>query len=407
MKKIFFKNIKSKKQKAPYKIALYPLLFVLCLLFSSCSNKATETKGGPSTKDTAAKKEEPTATDVELTDDQIKAIDLQTGSIEQRNLSSTLKVNGKLTLPPQNQAQVSILTGGIVKTINVTEGTFVKQGQTLATIVNNEVIQLQQDYLENKSQLVYLQAEFMRQKELQEDRINATKTLQQVQNELSIALAKQKGLQTKLQVLGINADNISTANFTNRIAVTAPISGFVHHINLTMGKFADANTILFDIVDNRFLHLDLTLFEKDIAKVKIGDKIMFTDANDASHTHPATIFALNKSFEDNQQAILAHAKIEGATETLLPGMYVEARIQIDNYKTSTLPGNAVVSNGDEHYIYVETKKNHYKQIAITIGVSDVGFTEIKPLEEIPANAKVVIKGAYYLLSQLTKGSAEE
>ena len=131
-------------------------LIIVTLLFAitSCKNKATETKAETSTKDTTAKKEEPTATEVELTDDQIKAIDLQTGSIEQRNLSSALKVNGKLTLPPQNQAQVSILTGGIVKTIMVTEGTFIKQGQTLATIVNNEVIQLQQNYLENKSQFV-------------------------------------------------------------------------------------------------------------------------------------------------------------------------------------------------------------------------------------------------------------
>lgn len=373
---------------------------------TACKNKATETKTESAKKDTTVSKEEHQEIEVELTEDQIKAISLQTGSIEQRNLKSTLKVNGKLTLPPQNQAQVSILTGGIVKSINITEGSFVSKGQTLATIVNNEIIQLQQDYLENKSQLIYLQAEFNRQKDLQEDKINATKILQQVQNELSMAQAKQKGLQTKLQLQGINASNISTSNFTNRIAVRAPISGFVHHINLTMGKFADANTILFDIVDNRFLHLDLTLFEKDISKVKVGDKVVFTDANDASHTHPATVFALNKSFEDNQQAILAHAKIEGVTETLLPGMYVEARIQIDNYKANALPDDAVVSNGDEHYIYVETKKNHYKQISVKTGVSDMGFTEILLLEEIPANAKVVIKGAYYLLSQLTKGEGE-
>ena len=386
---------------------MYIIILTLFFTVSSCKNKAAETKVVPAAKDTTAAKEESTSRGVELSDEQIKAIGLVTGSIEQRNLKSTLKVNGKLTLPPQNQAQVSILTGGIVKTINVTEGIFVKQGQTLATIVNNEVIQLQQDYLENKSQLVYLNTEFKRQKELQEDRINATKILQQVQNELSIEQAKQKGLQTKLQLQGINAANISTANFTNRIAVTAPISGFIHHINLTMGKFADANTILFDIVDNRFLHLDLTLFEKDIAKVKIGNKIMFTDVNDLSHTHPATIFSLNKSFEDNQQAILAHAKIEGQTETLLPGMYVEARIQIEDYKTTSLPGDAVVSNGDEHYIYIEIKKNHYKQIAVKTGVTDLGFTEILPLEEIPEGAKVVTKGAYYLLSQLTKGSGEE
>lgn len=386
---------------------IFPVILVLIFALVSCKNKAAEAKAGTSTKDTAESKKEPVATEVSLTEDQIKAIGLQTGSIEQRNLSSTLKVNGKLTLPPQNQAQVSILMGGIVKTINVTVGVFVKQGQTLATIVNNEVIQLQQDYLENRSQLVYLQAEFKRQKDLQEDRINATKTLQQVQNELGMAEAKQKGIQAKLKLQGINADNISTTNFTDRISVAAPISGFVHHINLTMGKFADANTILFDIVDNRFLHLDLTLFEKDISKVKVGDKIMFTDANDASHTHPATIFALNKSFEDNQQAIIAHAKIEGQTESLLPGMYVEARIQIDNYKTNALPNDAITSNGDDHYIYVETTKNHYRQMAVSVGVSDMGFTEVKLMEEIPPNAKVVTKGAYYLLSQLTKGSGEE
>jgi len=179
---------------------IFIIIITLFFAITSCKNKATETKAETSTKDTTATKEEPTVTEVELTDDQIKAIDLETGSIEQRNLKSTIKVNGKLMLPPQNQAQVSILTGGIVKSIDVTEGSFVKQGQTLATIVNNEVIQLQQDYLENKSQLVYLQAEFKRQKELQEDRINATKTLQQVQNELSMAQAKQKGLQTKLEL---------------------------------------------------------------------------------------------------------------------------------------------------------------------------------------------------------------
>ena len=180
----------------------------------------------------------------------------------------------------------------------------------------------------------------------------------------------------------------------------------MHHINISIGKFVDVNSILFEIVDNRFLHLDLTIFEKDISKVSTGQKIIFSDANDKLHTHPATIFSLNKSFENNHQAIIAHAKINEVTETLLPGMYVEARIQIDNYKANALPDEAIVSNGNEHYIYIETKKNHYKQIAVTTGASDMGYTEIKPLEEIPTGAKIVIKGAYYLLSQLTKGEGE-
>ena len=384
---------------------VHKIFFIAFIILTSCKSDPKETKAAENKTDTLQKGATPEAV-VELTDEQVKAIGLQTGGIENRNLKTTLKVNGKLMLPPQNQAQVSVLIGGIIKTIAVTEGQFVNKGQLLAALVNSEVIQLQQDYLENKSQLIYLQEEYKRQKSLQEENINATKTYQQVQNELGVAEAKQKGIKEKLQLQGINAESITTANFKNQIAIVAPISGYVHHINLTIGKFADANSVLFDIVDNRFLHLDLTVFEKDIHKVKSGQKISFTDANDRTHVHPATIFALNKAFEDNQQAIIVHAKIDEKTETLLPGMYVEARIQIDDNKTTALPDEAIVNNGDEHYIYIEIKKNFYKQVAVKTGAKDMGYTEIISFEKFPANAKIVIKGAYYLLSQLTKGEEE-
>lgn len=383
----------------------YIILLMAILTIVSCKNNQKEASVLEN-KTEAHQTEKVHESMVSLTDEQIKAIGLKTGSIEFRNLKTTLKVNGKLTLPPQNQAQVSVLSSGVVKSISVTEGQFVNKGQILATLVNNEMIQLQQDYLENKSQLIYLQQEYKRQKSLQEENINATKIFQQVSNDLNIAESRQKGIKEKLLLQGILTEKISASNFINRINVTAPISGFIHHINITMGKFADANTVLFDIVDNRFLHLDLTIFEKDIHKVKVGQKVSFTDANDKTHTHPATIFALNKAFETNQQAIIAHAKIDEKTEVLLPGMYMEARIQIDNNKAKSLPDEAIVSNGDEHYIYIEIKKNQFKQLSIKTGASDVGYTEVIPLEEIPDNAKLVISGAYYLLSQLTKGEGE-
>ena len=196
-------------------------------------------------------------------------------------------------------------------------------------------------------------------------------------------------------------------NIASSIAIKAPISGYIQHVNLSMGKFADANAVLFEIVDNRYLHLDLKVFEKDIHKIKMGQKIAFSDANDVSHTHSATIFAINRAFEPNEQAVLVHAKINETTETLLPGMYVEARVKIDNTNTTALPSEAIVNNGDEHFIFVEKNKNTFQQIKVQTGASDMGYTEVKPIDEVNPNAKVVIKGAYYLLSELTKGSGEE
>lgn len=385
---------------------IFKLLIPVVFTFASCNNSPRETKTIENALADSLKSHETEDAEIVLSDDQVKAIGLQTGSIAYRNLRTTLKVNGKLTLPPQNQAQVSVLMGGIVKTIDVTEGQFVNKSQLLATLINSEIIQLQQDYMENKAKLTYLQQEYDRQKSLQEERINATKTYQQVQNELNTGQARQQGLKEKLQLYGINGDKISATDFKNQITILAPISGYIHHVNLTMGKFADANAVLFDIVDNRFLHLDLTVFERDIHKIRAGQKLTFTDANDKTHIHPATIFALNKAFETNEQAIIVHAKIDEKTEAILPGMYVEARIQIDANKAAALPDEAIVSNGEEHYVYLQQGKNRYKQIAVSVGSMDMGYTEVIPLESIPDGAKIVTKGAYYLLSQLTKGEGE-
>lgn len=394
---------------------LYGLILLAVASFVSCLEQG-EKKGSAGNTDTAVPRTPlkvgsadsgAVAVNITLTEEQAKAIGLETGGVEQRNLRTSLKVNGKLVLPPQNQAQVSSLSGGIVRSIRVKEGDFIDQGQVLATISNNEVVQWQQDYLENKSQLRYLEAEYARQKSLRQDSINAEKTFQQVENELGVARARQTGIGTKLQMAGIRPADLTPSNMRSEIGIVAPIGGYIHHINVTMGKYADANAVLFDMVDNRFLHLDLTVFEKDIHKVGLGQKVLFTDANDPLHDHPATIYSLDKAFQDNQQAIVAHARISERTETLLPGMYVEARIQIDRYEAAALPDAAVVSSGDDHFIYLVTGPRRYRQVAVKTGAQDQGYTEIIPLVDLPKDARIVTKGAYYLLSEATKGSSEE
>jgi cobalt-zinc-cadmium efflux system membrane fusion protein len=377
------------------------IALIAILTFSSCKNNSEEAKKEEATTESKSQ------TIVHFTDAQIKAIGLELGSFENKNLTSSLKINGKLSLPPQYQAQVSILSGGIVKNIYVQEGEFVKAGKTLATIVNTEVLQLQQDYLENNANLSYLEKEYQRQKELRDDNINAGKTYQQAQRELQIAQAKRETFKSKLMQLGINVANLSSKNIASSIAITAPISGYIQHINLSMGKYAEPNALLFEIIDNRFLHLDLKVFEKDIHKIQIGQQITFSDANDISHTHPATIYAINKAFEPNEQAVIVHAKINEITETVLPGMYVEARVKINNANAIALPTEAIVNNGEEHFIFIETAKNTFQQIKITTGATDMGYTEVKAIDKVAPDAKVVIKGAYYLLSELTKGSGEE
>lgn len=383
-----------------FKIKYILHLLAAMIIISSCNNHAPVNK-------TDEAKAPAHVSEVKLSEEQVKAIGLQTGFITQRNLKTSLKVNGKLTLPPQNQAQVSLLFGGIVKNILVKEGALVGQGQVLATIENTEFIQLQQEYLQCNSALVFLKAEFERQKELQKENINAGKTFQKAESDYQHELANYNALRQKLSLYNLNADKLTASNISTTFNIVAPIAGNIHTISINIGKYVEPNKQLFDIVDNRYLHIDLTIFEKDISKIHEGQKITFTDANDPQHLHNATIFSINKAFEDNQQAVIAHAKIENISESLLSGMFIEARINIDNVNTSTLPNEAIVSNGNDHYIFVETEPNTYNQMQVRIGATDMGFTEVIPLDEIKPDSKIVVTGAYYLLSELTKGKGEE
>jgi len=372
-------------------------IFHCALIFSSCGNKEVPAE---------EHHESESQTVVELSPDQQKAIGLQFDTITFRNLSTSLKVNGTLQLPPQNKAQVSVLAGGVVKTINIKEGELVSENQTLATVENLEFLQLQQDYLESSSSLVLASSEFERQKELQKENINSAKTFQQAESNYHAQLAKVRTLKLKLKLYNVNAEKLTADNISSNFSITAPISGHITHIAISIGQYIDPNKMIFEIVDNRFLHLDLTIFEQDIHKIHEGQTLTFSDANDPSHIHTAEIFSINKAFENNQQAVIAHAKILHDTEKLLPGMFIQARINIDTENSATLPDDAIISNGNEHYIFVQQQENHFRQIQVRTGSSDMGFTEITPLENIEHGQKVIVKGAYYLFSQLTKGSSE-
>ena len=373
------------------------VVFAVAITLSSCGNKTASKEEHQEVK---------TSTTISLSAEQQKAIGLELGEISLRNLKTTLKANGKLMLPPQNQANVSLPIGGIVKSILVTEGAAVTQGQVLATIQNADFIQLQQDYLQSKSSLSFLKAEYERQKELQKENINAAKTFQKAEADYNSQITNYNALKQKLWLYNVNAEKLTAENISNTFSVVAPIAGNIHTIAINIGSFAEPNKQLFDIVDNRFLHIDLTIFEKDISKIHEGQKISFTYANHSDHIHTATIFSINKAFETGQQAVIAHAKIHDVNDMLLPGMFIEARITINDSATQTIPENAIVSNGNEHYIFIQTKENQFKQIQVRVGATDLGVTEIFPFEETTSQQKVVIKGAYNLLSELTKGSSE-
>lgn len=386
-------------------------IFVVIITLTSCNDKKAE----------EPQEEEKSQTEVALTDAQYKTVGIETGVVEDRNLNKVIKANGYTTVPPQNSAEVSTLIGGTVKDIFVLEGTYVNKGKVLATLQNLEVIEMQEDYHSATANIEYLQLEYNRQKTLSDENVNPRKTFQEVKSKLAAERARAQAAKNKLDAL-----HVSTKGSTSLVPIVAPISGYVGKINIAKGAYAQTGIALFEVVDNSQMHLDLNVYEKDLGTISVGQVIDFVLTNQSKKSIKGKIFGINKSFSNESKTVAVHAKIESDdAKGLIPGMYVSANINITNATVPALPKDAVVRNADKYFVFVQEeahveekhehkagdkeeaheKEVHFKALEVIPGTTDLGFTEVKFVDKVAPNAKIVTKGAFYLLSAM-KGGGE-
>ncbi|EHQ26093.1 efflux RND transporter periplasmic adaptor subunit [Mucilaginibacter paludis] len=397
------------------KIDQYKLItaaFLLGIGLASCSGG-----GGKKETDTKADTEEPRKVKpdgLELTAEQMQSVGIVTGPIAQKNLDSVIKANGQLAVPPQNKADVSILSGGIINHISVIEGQQVKRGQLLAMIKNQDLIKIQQDYLAAKNNFTYVQAEYNRQQQLREAGAGTGKSFQSAEATYHAELSRITAYESQLTQLGIAPHKIVNGNIVSQFPVLSPIGGTIGHITANTGAFVQPGTSIMEVVDNSKIHCDLTVFEKDLMHVKVGQKVSFQLTNQENQLITGTINGINKSFENESKGVTVHAVIKNKEQkNLIPGMYVTALISTGSRLTAAVPVDAVVRSEGKQFIFVVTQKNakkgtvKFKKAEVGTGVTELGFIQIKPLEELPALANIALKGAFYLQSKADGGAEEE
>lgn len=365
----------------------------------------------------------------ELTDAQMKTAGIALGKIEPRQISGTIKVNGVLDVPPQQLVSISVPLGGFLKSTTLLQGSRVQKGQLIAVIENPEYIQLQQDYLEAVNQLEFTKADYERQQELARENVNAQKTLQQAKSTYQSWLAKRNGLLAKLKLIHVDLNEVEKGNITSTGNVYSPISGYVTEVNVNIGKFVAPADVLFEIVDTEHLHAELTVFEKDVLKLRIGQKVRFTLANE-SEERMATVYLIGREISADR-SVRIHCHIDREDKELLPGMYLKANVETGGAKVPALPNEAVIDYQGKKYIFIPVageahehtaeekpeeqtdeanhtheEGTHFSMVEIQIGNSELGFTEVILPDTLSQDIDVVVKGAYAILSKI-KNSEEE
>jgi len=362
---------------------------------------------------------------LEITKFQFQSAGLELGNMEYRKMSETIKASGKLDVPPQNFAEVSTYIGGIVKSILVLEGDFVRKGQTVITLEHPDYVKLQEDYLTIKNQIEFTEKEFLRQQELYSQNVSSGKVFQQAQAKFNSEKSRLLSLENQLNMLSISTAQLNRGIITRSIPLKAPISGYVGHLKTSLGGYAEPNKTLFDVINITDIHVHVDVFEKDMKKLKIGQKIIVNRPNQMGEPLEAVIFSIGKMLNESTKTIEIHADVKtNKRNDLIPGTYISAEIQVDERVVACVPEAAVIRVGEKQYVFLATEsinaksQKHsvikegskqldflpgYQMIEIRTGSSSYEYIEIIPLQPLNKTDLLVLKGAYFLISQLKSG----
>lgn len=368
------------------------LILLPLLIFMACGSEAPKEKH---------EEADALPTTIHLSNVQVKNAGLLSAYAEEKLISSVLKVNGRIDVPPQNIVSISVPLGGYLKSTQLLPGMPVKKGEVIATIEDQQYIQIQQDYLTAVARLKYIEGDYNRQRSLNESKAASDKIFQQTEADYKTELIMVKSLNEKLKLIGIAPAVLNENTLSRSIQITAPIDGFVSEVNANIGKYVNPSEVLFELVNPSDIHLALRIFEKDLDKLEIGQEL---DAYSNSHPdkkYRCSIILISQNFSDDR-SVEVHCHFKDYDKTLIPGMYMNADIHTNAGKRWTVPEAAVVTFESKNYIFYDLGGGNYQLTEVSTGAAEADYTTIYSLQG--KQQKIVVKGAYSLLMAMKNKS---
>lgn len=314
---------------------------------------------------------------------------------------STLhKATGKVEVPPQNLAILHIPLGGYLKSTVLLPGLTFKKGQVLAVAEDVQFIQIQQEFLQTKSELAFAEQELKRQKVAFENQSTNEKSLQEAKLLVESKEILLNALSEKLILLGINPSALTAKNIKKTINIVAPFDGFVSSVNAKMGKYFNASDDLAELINSADMHLVITVYEKNIQDFQLGKKVVAYSNENPSLKYEATVIQINKHIGENRSTEV-HCHFNKQNSNIYSGMFLNVDFEGHLSKSFQTNTESVVRVDNVHYVFVPMSNTKFKATPVQIiNESDkmVNFTFM----ENETSKKIVTVGANTLMMEIKK-----
>lgn len=318
------------------------------------------------------------------------------GKMQTMTFDETVKCSGYIVSKPGGSAKISTSVSGLLQKFYCTPGQRVNAGQKLFELSGNEFIELQRDFAESASQLKRITSEYKRIKSLNSENISTEKELVFAESEYNTATASYSALKMKIQLIGLDASNIENGDFYESFSLKSPLNGYVSDINLSLGQYADQQTVITEVFDVERFHLKLAVFEKDINKLDAGLKVKFRLLENINIDYYATIKSIGKNVDNDSKAIMCYADIDDIQKAnFVNNAFIEALIITKQDTVNSIAEEAVIKSGGNNYLLVLSKEENDRyllaRVKVEIGRIFNGYAEILNQTSFP---EILTNGAY-------------
>lgn len=329
---------------------------------------------------------------------------------------------------PSQVVKVAFKVPGVVTQANFEEGTFVKKGQLIAAVEQDEYnLQVQassSDYesaklqIESeiparinqaKAQYELSKATYDRVKALYEaggatksqlDEITAKKTADE--NTYKIALEAESIARTKLEKAeaGLELSNTKLSD----TSINSPIEGIVMKKLVEEGEIIAQGYPVAAIGQVDVVDVEIGVSDQDIKHIEFGQKVkVYLYGLDKSFD--GVVGEISPSADPTTRTFAVKVKVKNPNFEIKPGMVAKVDIPVSSVEGILIPVSSVLSRpeGEVVYIYNEETKTVRKQLVET---GDIVKDKITIVSGIKNGEKLVVDGQFKL-NDNDKVSVEE
>lgn len=203
-----------------------------------------------------------------------------------------------------------------------------------------------------------------------------------------------------------DGDTLATVESNDSLQVypvTAPVTGTVVARDANIGEIA-GEAPLFVIADLGTLWAELSVFSKDVERVKSGQKVTIICLDDPVTVESAVALVLPAA-EATNQTVVARAVIDNAGGHWRPGVNIRADIALSERDVPlAVKANAIQRMEGKTVVFVQTAEGTFKAQPVGIGSIDAEWAEIR--SGLSPGQRYVAKNSFLIKADIGKAGAE-